>query len=268
MRMFFKIMGSLMVAGGICMGLWYAGLLQFNCQPDKEAISNNANQETYTAASGQPDTLQEQPSDQLMQAVTKLPETLTKPTENISALKQSESDSVAAATTENAGSLPGKTDIPEALKTSISSDLPVIEKQVSDDVPAKDAYVSIDDRVYEHALAYLQFLAKDPAGHTEYRLSQFLKTEFDLSDKQVDLMLQTAFWKNFLVFQKKWESGETEAMQKAFDRELALKKAGFKACGIHLMKAEINAARTQLALLMKQLEQPPEKQAASMGESP
>jgi hypothetical protein len=82
-----------------------------------------------------------------------------------------------------------------------------------------------------------------------------LKTEFDLSGKEIDQVLQMSFWKNFLVLQKDWPAGESaaERLEKAFERELSLKEAGFAAMGIRLMPAEVAPAKNRLAKMEQRM---------------
>ncbi len=265
MRTLFKLIASLIVAGGIVGVLMFTGVLQFNSKPrpTNEKIS-------------QPATLE-----------TKLPAKKAQPAENEQAFEgekqqsREEKPHTEAATgpkTETSGTKPepeqktadtaAKKTEPSALQQKDESGaLPAAEQATGKATP-KDPYITIGDEIYQRALSYLYFLAKDDAGNKERRFSEFLKTEFQLSDKQVDQLLQMTFWKNFLVFQKDWSAEEGDVLQQAFDREIRLKKAGFEAKGIHLMNAEINAAKERLLEMQKQLVQSSGEQATTMEGTP
>lgn len=138
------------------------------------------------------------------------------------------------------------------------------EKRDSTGMDGSTFYVPIDTDVYQQMLAYLYFLEKDRGGNVERRFSQFLKTEFDFYDDRIDQVLQMAFWKNFFVFQETWAPGDASLLQEAFDRELALKKAGFGAKSIQLMGAEITAAESRLSEMLQEIEALPEKRNTSV----
>lgn len=116
-------------------------------------------------------------------------------------------------------------------------------------------YSFLDVKFYTRVLSYLSFLAKDKRGKIEQRFSRFLKMEFDLTEKEIDRILRMAFWKNFVVLQEEWAPGETNLLKKAFDREIAIKKAGFEAQGIFLMNTGIESSKAKLADMLDELKQ-------------
>lgn len=116
-------------------------------------------------------------------------------------------------------------------------------------------YSFLDAKFYTRVLSYLSFLAKDKRGKIEQRFSRFLKMEFDLTEKEIDRILRMAFWKNFVVLQEEWAPGETNLLKKAFDREIAIKKAGFEAQGIFLMNTGIESSKAKLADMLDELKQ-------------
>jgi len=235
MRTLVRLIVSLAIAAGICGVLIFTGVLQLGPKSDRVATETDKpaapEQRLPTAEEKPPEAQRHPPSEEKKPAAEEEP-----PAPKALADTAASTEPVKASTQEKPA--------------------PVTTKD------AKKPYIPIDEEIYRRCLSYLYFLAKDDTGNTERRFSKFLKTEFRLTDKQIDQMLQMTFWKNFLVLQRRWSAEDAGELQQAFDREVGLKKAGFEAKGIHLMNAEINAAKTKLSSLQRRLAQSSEKQTA------
>lgn len=273
MRTLFKLIVSLIIAAGICGILIFTGVLQLDSKPDKartETSQPAAPESEFPPAEDKPlEAQKNQPSkEKKPSAEEKQPAPKEKPHPAASTEPVKEpSEKEPAPEKKTADTATKDTEEPSKLQqTGETGALPAAEQTT--EKAAKKPYIPIDADIYQRALSYLYFLAKDDAGNSERRFSEFLETEFNLADEQIDQMLQMTFWKNFLVLQKKWSAGDDGAMQQAFDREVELKKAGFEAKGIHLMDAEINAAKTRLSEMRQQLAQPSGKQVTPAEDSP
>lgn len=254
MRTLIKFIISLIIAVGICGILLFTGILKLDSKSD--------NTETKSCQTAVPETGAPPAGDKAHKAKDQTPEKENQQTQKDGRYKQIPNESVTASPGEKLEPGEGETEnapdekAPRNLTNKTKSgDMPVEQQAVGMALATKNSYEALDADTYQQALSYLYFLAKDQAGNTQSRFSRFLRTEFDLTDKTIDQIMQMTFWKNFLVFQKKWSSGDANALKQAFDREVDLKKAGFEAMGIKLMNAEINAAKSRLSDLQKQLAQ-------------
>ena len=263
-----KLFISLVITAGICGMLILSGVIELDSKPDKA--------KTEIRQTAAPETESPPEADKSQNAKDRAPEKESHPAKNEGGHKEALSKSVAAPAGEEPKDDKQKADIKESDAAANAPDTlnnqsktgAMPDKEQSSGMAAKRAYASIDSEIYERALSYLYFLANDPAGSAERRFSKFLKTEFDLDDKTIDQLLQMTFWKNFLVFQKKWSPGDAKALKQAFDQEMELKKAGFEAKGLKLMTAEINAAKSRLSEFGEQLAQGSISRAASAEEAP
>jgi len=266
MRTLVRLIVSLAIAAGICGVLIFTGVLQLGPKSDRVATETDKpaapEQRLPTAEEKPPEAQRHPPSEEKKPAAEEKP-----PAPKALADTAASTEPVKASTQEKPAP-EKKTPDTQASDTKPSqppradaaNPPPRAEQVTTKD--AKKPYIPIDEEIYRRCLSYLYFLAKDDTGNTERRFSKFLKTEFRLTDKQIDQMLQMTFWKNFLVLQRRWSAEDAGELQQAFDREVGLKKAGFEAKGIHLMNAEINAAKTKLSSLQRRLAQSSEKQTA------
>ena len=107
------------------------------------------------------------------------------------------------------------------------------------------------DAVHKKALEFLR--ANAGRADIENRFADFLMVDLGFDQSEAGNLVRMSFWKNFVVLQQKWHSGERDRMKISFTREMALKKAGFAAMGLTLMDSEINDAEARLRQLTQQL---------------
>jgi len=60
-----------------------------------------------------------------------------------------------------------------------------------------------------------------------------------------------SFWKNFVTLQNIKATDDCDKIRLEFTREIELKKAGFAAKGITLMKSEIESAEKEFEIRLK-----------------
>ncbi len=145
----------------------------------------------------------------------------------------------------------------EPLKTVIKKTEPVLHKIQNNilKTPVKDNPESLPeiDRqeiISKEAVDFLQAAVEKGIDDVEEKFKKFLKKDQNLDDDKVQKFLKMSFWKNFVTLQN-MESTDRDKIKLEFARELELKKAGFAAKGIILMKSEIESAEKELEIRLK-----------------
>jgi len=104
------------------------------------------------------------------------------------------------------------------------------------------------DIVFEEAVGFLRSAIEKETADIEEQFKKFLKEEQKLDEKTVQKFLKMSFWKNFLTLQNIKETDDCDKIRLEFTREIELKKAGFAAKGLILMKSGIESAEEELEI--------------------
>lgn len=110
----------------------------------------------------------------------------------------------------------------------------------------KNAPVPNGNRIKEQILVFLAENSGDTAPDVEKRLTQFLIQELGLAPGDAEEWVRMCFWKGFISLQKDRKSADPEQRLRAFNREKALKMAGFAAKGLPFMASEMRHAESSL----------------------
>ncbi|RLB80961.1 MAG: hypothetical protein DRH24_09760, partial [Deltaproteobacteria bacterium] len=132
--------------------------------------------------------------------------------------------------TENLG-----TGTPQIQKAPESSDAAVSQTSASAKKP-------FETDVHARALAFLWSVNRTERSDVEERFAAFLTGKLDVKPDDAEKMVRMSFWKNFVTLEKQWHKEDWPLLEADFNREMELKKAGFKAMGITLMENEISEA--------------------------
>jgi len=122
-------------------------------------------------------------------------------------------------------------DKPEPTPKPLSKPMPKTERQ---------------DIIFKEAAGFLRAAVENGTADIEEQLKKFLKEEQKLDEKSVQKFLKMSFWKNFVTLQNIDGADDCDKIRLEFAREIKLKKIGFAAKGIILMKREIESAEKEL----------------------
>ncbi|MCD6185788.1 MAG: hypothetical protein J7K84_08390 [Deltaproteobacteria bacterium] len=141
----------------------------------------------------------------------------------------------------------------EPLKTEIKKAEAVFHKiqDIMPKIPAEKTpeplpETGMENIIFNKATAFLQSAIEKGTADIEERFKKFLKEKQKLDEKNVQRFLKMSFWKNFVTRQNIKETDDCDKIRLEFTRETELKKAGFAAKGIILMKREIESAEKEL----------------------
>jgi hypothetical protein len=93
----------------------------------------------------------------------------------------------------------------------------------------------------------------EDAAEIEDRLMELLNG-LGVGEKERESYLRMAFWKNFVTLQRDWLPEEQEGLRAAFMREKAIKRVGFAAKGLPLMKKELEEAESRFRSLLEHMQ--------------
>ncbi|HHL33275.1 MAG TPA: hypothetical protein ENJ30_02800 [Desulfobulbaceae bacterium] len=83
-------------------------------------------------------------------------------------------------------------------------------------------------------------------NNTQQGLADFMRKKLRFDESKRQYYLRACFWNQFVSLES---TGSATEQQKAFKRELLLKKAGFAACGLALRQQQIDEARSNFGLI-------------------
>ncbi|WDN89512.1 hypothetical protein BuS5_02480 [Desulfosarcina sp. BuS5] len=149
---------------------------------------------------------------------------------------------------------PLKTEIKkaEAVFHKVQDIMPKIPpEKTPETLPEPLPETGIQDIIFNKVTAFLQSAIENGTADIEDQFKKFLKEEQKLDEKSVQKFLKMSFWKNFVTLQNIKETDDYDKIRLEFAREMELKKAGFAAKGIVLMKSEIESAEKELETRLK-----------------
>ena len=107
--------------------------------------------------------------------------------------------------------------------------------------------------LYERSMSFLKSIEDKGEANIEDRFTDFLRQDLGLDNQEVAKFIRMSFWKNFVTLQHPWRPEEKQVMETQFAREKELKKAGFAAKGLTLMRGHIEEAENKLREIGRRL---------------
>ena len=129
------------------------------------------------------------------------------------------------------------------LKTPVDNPEPLPEPESMSEPMSKTERQEI---VFKNAAGFLRTAVEKGTPDIEEKFEKFLMEDQELDKKTVQKILKMSFWKNFVTLQNIEDADDCDKIRLEFAREMELKKAGFAAKGIILMKSEIESAEKKV----------------------
>lgn len=209
MRSLFRLLMSLIVSVGLLMALAAAGVVRFNPDAPLEPAAMGAKvQSGLTAA------LEKVQGAEYLAEINK--EQVSAPSEQTGRLGRQ---------------TPDLSTKPEPQTPGAASSLPRKEEH---------------DLAIDAALAVLTAWDDQPVGANPEAVLRSRLQSLGITPEQVDRIIRMCFWKGFVTLQHGPEDKSTagdEALQHAFEQEVALKQAGFAALGLRFGEEFVAQAR-------------------------